>query len=71
MDASAPLLGFIGRLDAQKGVDLIGDSYEWLMAQASSRGLPCYFAVLMQHGIAMWGLPQRFPAPRPCSEAGL
>jgi len=28
-----PLLGFIGRLDYQKGVDLICDNYEWLMSQ--------------------------------------
>ena len=28
-----PLLGFIGRLDYQKGVDLIADSYDWLMAE--------------------------------------
>jgi glycosyltransferase involved in cell wall biosynthesis len=29
----APLLGFIGRLDYQKGVDLIRDSYDWLMGE--------------------------------------
>ena len=34
VDPSAPLLGFIGRLDWQKGVDLIADNYEWLMAGA-------------------------------------
>ena len=28
-----PMLGFIGRLDYQKGVDLICDNYEWLMSQ--------------------------------------
>ena len=28
-----PLLGFIGRLDYQKGVDIIRDSYDWLMAE--------------------------------------
>lgn len=33
VDPDAPLLGFIGRLDAQKGVDLIADNYEWLMEQ--------------------------------------
>ena len=33
MDPDAPLLGFIGRLDPQKGVDLIADNYEWLMEQ--------------------------------------
>jgi glycosyltransferase involved in cell wall biosynthesis len=27
------MLGFIGRLDYQKGVDLICESYEWLMDQ--------------------------------------
>jgi len=32
-DANAPLLGFIGRLDYQKGVDLIRDSHGWLMDQ--------------------------------------
>lgn len=31
VDPRAPLLGFIGRLDFQKGVDLIADNYEWLM----------------------------------------
>lgn len=36
MDPDAPLLGFIGRLDAQKGVDLIADNYEWLMEQVGT-----------------------------------
>lgn len=31
VDPDVPLLGFIGRLDYQKGVDLIRDNYEWLM----------------------------------------
>ena len=30
-----PLLGFIGRLDYQKGVDLIADSYDWLMSEGA------------------------------------
>lgn len=33
VDPSIPLLGFIGRLDYQKGVDLICESYDWLMDQ--------------------------------------
>ena len=33
MDASIPMLGFIGRLDYQKGVDLITESFDWLMDQ--------------------------------------
>jgi len=33
VDPNMPLLGFIGRLDYQKGVDLIRDSYEWIMSQ--------------------------------------
>ena len=33
MDSSVPLLGFIGRLDYQKGVDVICESYDWLMDQ--------------------------------------
>ncbi|RMZ54398.1 hypothetical protein APUTEX25_001974 [Auxenochlorella protothecoides] len=33
VDARRPLLGFIGRLDYQKGVDLIRDNYEWLMGE--------------------------------------
>lgn len=33
VDPSKPLLGFIGRLDYQKGVDLIRENYEWLMGQ--------------------------------------
>ncbi|GFH30695.1 starch synthase, chloroplastic/amyloplastic [Haematococcus lacustris] len=28
-----PMLGFIGRLDYQKGVDLIRDNYDWLMSE--------------------------------------
>jgi len=28
-----PLLGFVGRLDPQKGVDLIRDAFPWIMAQ--------------------------------------
>ncbi len=30
-NAHAPLLGFIGRLDYQKGVDLIRDNFQWIM----------------------------------------
>jgi starch synthase len=33
VDPDIPLLGFIGRLDYQKGVDLIRDSHSWLMSQ--------------------------------------
>ena len=33
VDRNVPLLGFIGRLDYQKGVDLIRDSYDWIMAE--------------------------------------
>ncbi len=33
MDPDIPLLGFIGRLDYQKGVDLIRDNFDWLMGQ--------------------------------------
>ncbi len=33
VDPNIPLLGFIGRLDYQKGVDLICDNYDWLMSQ--------------------------------------
>ncbi len=32
MDANIPMMGFIGRLDYQKGVDLIRDNYDWLMS---------------------------------------
>ena len=32
-DPNVPMLGFIGRLDYQKGVDLIKDSYEWIMGE--------------------------------------
>ncbi len=32
-DPNIPMLGFIGRLDYQKGVDLIKDSYEWIMGE--------------------------------------
>lgn len=34
-DPDAPLFGFIGRLDYQKGVDLIRDSAGWLMGQGA------------------------------------
>ena len=33
VNPDVPVLGFIGRLDYQKGVDLIRDNYEWLMSQ--------------------------------------
>ncbi len=33
VDPNIPLLGFIGRLDYQKGVDLICDNFDWLMSQ--------------------------------------
>ncbi len=32
MNPDVPMLGFIGRLDYQKGVDIIRDSYDWLMS---------------------------------------
>lgn len=32
-DPNVPMLGFIGRLDYQKGVDLIRDSYDWMMGE--------------------------------------
>ena len=35
VNPAAPLLGFIGRLDMQKGVDLIADNYEWLMSEGA------------------------------------
>ncbi|GAB4817304.1 hypothetical protein N2152v2_004350 [Parachlorella kessleri] len=35
VDPDAPLLGFIGRLDSQKGVDLIVESYDWLMGEGA------------------------------------
>ncbi|GAB4816234.1 hypothetical protein N2152v2_003280 [Parachlorella kessleri] len=33
VNPNVPLLGFIGRLDYQKGVDLINDNYDWLMSE--------------------------------------
>lgn len=33
VDPDAPLLGFIGRLDYQKGVDLIRDNYDYMMGE--------------------------------------
>ncbi len=35
MDLSVPLLAFIGRLDEQKGVDLIAANCDWLMEQGA------------------------------------
>jgi len=32
-DPNVPVLAFIGRLDEQKGVDLIRDSFDWLMSE--------------------------------------
>ena len=34
-DPDVPLFGFIGRLDEQKGVDLIRDNFHWLMDQGA------------------------------------
>ena len=34
-DPNVPLLGFVGRLDYQKGVDLIRDNYDWIMGQGA------------------------------------
>ena len=31
--AHIPMLGFIGRLDYQKGVDLIRDNHSWMMGE--------------------------------------
>jgi starch synthase len=39
VDAAAPLLAFIGRLDYQKGVDLIAESFDWLMEQGAQVAL--------------------------------
>ena len=35
VDPDVPLFGFIGRLDYQKGVDLIRDNYDWLMGEGA------------------------------------
>ncbi|KAK9816454.1 hypothetical protein WJX72_000502 [[Myrmecia] bisecta] len=35
VNPDVPLIGFIGRLDYQKGVDLIRDSYDWIMGQGA------------------------------------
>lgn len=35
VEPDVPLLAFIGRLDHQKGVDLIRDSFDWLMDQGA------------------------------------
>ena len=35
VNPDVPLLGFIGRMDYQKGVDLISDSYGWIMDQGA------------------------------------
>ena len=32
-DPNVPVLAFIGRLDKQKGVDLIRESFDWLMSE--------------------------------------
>jgi hypothetical protein len=53
IDSSVPLFGFIGRLDQQKGVDLIRDNYEWLMEQGAQlvllgSGQPALEAALRQ-----------------------
>jgi len=33
VDPDIPMMGFIGRLDYQKGVDLIRDNYDWIMGE--------------------------------------
>ena len=35
VNPDVPLLGFIGRLDYQKGVDLIRDNFDWLMGEGA------------------------------------
>lgn len=35
VDPNIPLLGFIGRLDYQKGIDLIRDSHDWIRGQGA------------------------------------
>jgi glycogen synthase len=44
VNPDVPLLGFIGRLDYQKGVDLIRDNYDWLMGGEQGQ---CVFCVGM------------------------
>ncbi|GAB4815155.1 hypothetical protein N2152v2_002201 [Parachlorella kessleri] len=60
VDSAVPLLAFIGRLDQQKGVDLIRDSFEWLMGQGAQ-------LVLLGSGqaeleAALRGMEQRAPS---------
>ena len=40
-DAKIPMMGFIGRLDYQKGVDLIRDNYDWLMSGGCGCACAC------------------------------
>ncbi|BDA42851.1 Granule-bound starch synthase 2, chloroplastic/amyloplastic [Coccomyxa sp. Obi] len=35
VDPDVPMLGFVGRLDYQKGVDLIRDNFDWLMHEGA------------------------------------
>lgn len=54
VDSRAPLLGFIGRLDHQKGVDMIVQNFEWLMDQVRlSHALVSQVLVGHQRGVDM------------------
>ena len=35
VNPDVPMLGFIGRLDYQKGVDMIRDNFDWLMHEGA------------------------------------
>lgn len=70
VNADIPLLGFIGRLDYQKGVDLIRDNYDWLMSGGCRCGVVGVWLWLKFCGWlgACWG-PGLAHAPGTCTHA--
>lgn len=65
VNPKAPLLGFIGRLDFQKGVDLIADNYEWLMQVG--RALAAVASEAQPGGARPWVAPAGMQAQSPHS----
>jgi starch synthase len=75
VDPDAPLLGFIGRLDMQKGVDLICECYDWLIEQGAQVVLLGSGREDLENALRYGRCPYcmaraRFPLPRARRQAG-
>ena len=57
-----PVLAFIGRLDEQKGVDLIRESFDWLMSEGVQ-------LILLGSGREDLENSLRYSVPSPCPQA--